>query len=623
MNETSTMLIENAPKVIGKSQVLWGGDDPFTHTLIIGPTRCGKTSTVLLPAVHEMLLERKRGGKVGFTVIEPKGDLVKEIYEIAVGMGMKDDVVFLDPTDENSHKFNVMFGDEETVVEATVAVLKSMFGKTEEFFGLVQEASTRNVVALLKRLYKNNMDILTVLDNLRDLSVLKASLDSYKIHVNALDEITKFIEFELLGTGQMAEKYRQFITGLRVQLTNLVSNGTLRKVITGYNSDLNIDRHLEEGKILLVNTAMGLLGNSGDAFGTFISMHMQLGTFRRKGSEFTRIPHYLIIDEYAQYINPDVVRFLSVAASYRVAFIGALQSFSQLEVAAGDKDAKTIRNAIINTARNKIVFGGVEFEDAEYASKIMTAEDIESRSYTFDGGIIPQFIPKSYRSEKKTREKFTPTFFMTGMPKFHCVCKMMFDGVQREPFLAKGEWIPRNWKELSEEKDDLLNKKEEEKIAILLENRPSFFKWRERAYYDVQIDKLNKRIAARERLKDVKSVEEELSSYEEEVLAKRKDLERLRLNSQEKIDGAVPQQNMPSIQRSEEENEIIFNFSDDFSFQKENIEKTSEKEITKQPNSSGIQDFETYFSNDEIQKNEIDLNNEVKVEQEDDFFAHL
>ena len=500
MSAISTLLVQNKP--LDDDIVVWGGDDAFTHTIVTGPTRCGKTSTVLHPMAYEIMKAKKKGKKVGFTIIEPKGDLVRDIYDMAVELGLEDEVVYIDPTNPNSHRLNVMQGDENAVIEATVAVLQSLFGKQEAFFSSVQNLSTRKVTALLKRLYKDNLDLITVLENLRDPATLQASVNAYRSQIpGGFDDLTNFFDNELLGTGKTAEQYRQLVIGLRSQLENITSNPHLRNIITG-QSDINLDEHLEKGTILLVNTAAGLMGRSGDAFGMFVSMHIQLATFRRKGTEFDRIPHYLMIDEYSQYINPYVARFLSFAASYRVALIAAIQSFSQLEVASGDQDAKTIRNAIINTARNKIVFGGVEVEDAKYASEMMGLEEIETRSRTYDGGILKDFLPKSYKDEVKERPKFSQRFFMDGMPRFHCVCKLVQDGVATPSFLAKGEWIPRTWRELATKEDEILAMSDEDKLVELQKNRPPFHKWRERALYDVEIHEIKDRQKKRALLGD-------------------------------------------------------------------------------------------------------------------------
>ena len=457
--------------------ITWGGDDPFTHTLVLGPTRCGKTSKILKPLIYEILKAKKRGEKVGLTVIEPKGDVARMVYEMAREMGLSDELVYVDPLYPNeTNRINVMRGDKNDVAEATVAVLKSLFGKQDPFFASVQELSSRKVTFLLKTLYGDNMDIMNVLSNLRDESLLKQNVEKYR-NQHGTDDLVQFFDNELLGSGNTADKYRQFIIGLRSQLENITSNEHLRAIFTG-KSDIDLDEHLEKGGILAVNTALGKLGKSGDAFGMFIAMHVQLATFRRPGTEWTRVPHYLLIDEYSRYINPDVERFLSIAAEYRVALIAACQSLSQLEVESGTLSGKAVKNAILTSTRNKIVFGGLEYVDAEEVSKIMGSDMVVERTRSYDGGPLKNILPKMYKDTEEERVRFTPTVLMDGLPKFHCVVKLLIDGTPHVPMVAVGEWVPKDWKE------QMLA---EENKSISSRRKPPFWKLKERAFYQVEV----------------------------------------------------------------------------------------------------------------------------------------
>src|SRR5690606_32693826 len=100
-------------------------------------------------------------------------------------------------------------------------------------------------------------------------------------------------------------------------------------------------------------------------FGMFSAMHLQNGAFRRPGTEKTRTPHFLIIDEYSRYINPDVELFLSVAAEYVVSGVFATQSLGQLEIESGKISGRAMKRAILTSCRNKIAFGGLSAEDAK------------------------------------------------------------------------------------------------------------------------------------------------------------------------------------------------------------------------------------------------------------------
>lgn len=483
---STTKLLQNKNQQLLTPKIIeWGGDDPFTHTLVVGPTRCGKTSQILKPLIYQILKAKKRGIPVGLSLIEPKGDVARMVKEMADGMGLSDELVYIDPLYPNeTNRINVMKGDKADVAEATVAVLKSLFGKQDAFFATVQELSSRKVTLLLKELYGDNMDIMDVLSNLRDVTILQTNVEKLRA-ARGNNDLVQFFDNELLGKGNLADKYRQFIVGLRAQLENITSNDRLRAIVTG-KSDIDLDEHFERGGILAANTALGLLGRSGDAFGMFLAMHLQLATFRRPGAERTRVPHYLIIDEYSRYINPDVERFLSISAEYRVALIAAIQSFGQLELESGNLSAKAMKRAILTSTRNKIVFGGLEYEDAEEASKIFGKNLVRERERMFSGGILENILPKHYRDTEEEKQRFYATFLMDGLPRFHYVHKLLIDGTPQEPGIAVGDFVPRDWKEQLEKEDNETN----------INKIPSIWDWRNRANFEVKKKRLEE---ARER----------------------------------------------------------------------------------------------------------------------------
>src|SRR5690606_11072765 len=223
-----------------------------------------------------------------------------------------------------------------------------------------------------------------------DQAVLEAKVAELKQR-DGMTDLVHFFESELLGS--MRDKYRRFILGLRAQLENVVSNDALRSIMTG-KSRIDIDVHFENGGILAVNTAMGKLRTSGDAFGQFVIMQLQNGTFRRPGTEDTRIPHYLIVDEYSRYINPDVEIFLNLAAEYKVAGIFATQSLGQLEIESAKLSARAMKRAILGGCRNIITFGGIKSEDAKEFADELGKDKIIMRQSTYKNRILlPNLFP--------------------------------------------------------------------------------------------------------------------------------------------------------------------------------------------------------------------------------------
>ena len=428
-----------------QDDIIWGGDDPFTHMLAIGPTRCGKTATVLKPMIYQLLIQKKHGKKLGLSVIEPKGDLARDVKEYCDKMEVP--YIYIDPESEDTHRFNVMEGDTDDVAEATVAVLQSLFGKQEAFFQTIQELSARNITKLLKELQGDDMDLLDILEAMRDQKLLEEKVKQLKQEQGQTDLID-FFEHELLGS--MADKYQQFVIGLRAQLENITGNHKLRHIITG-KSDINIDKHFEEGGVLIVNTSLGKLKKAGDAFGQFIIMHLQSGTFRRKGTERTRAPHFLIADEYSRYINPDVEMFLSIAASYRVAGIFATQSLGQLEVESGKINGRAMKQAIMTSCRNKIAFGGLSAKDAQEFSEEFGKDQIIVRQSTYKNRVLfPRLFPDSYRDTESEEYRFHYTYLQDQMDRFHYIARLMKDGTPQKPIEAIGSFVPRDWKERRE-----------------------------------------------------------------------------------------------------------------------------------------------------------------------------
>src|SRR5699024_7872864 len=183
-------------------------------------------------------------------------------------------------------------------------------------------------------------------------------------------------------------------------------------------------------------------------------MHLQNATFRRPGTEDTRVPHFLIVDEYSRYINPDVEIFLSLAAEYRVAGIFAVQSLSQLEVESGKYSARAIKNSIITNARNKIVFGGVAMNDAMEFAEMFGKDKILMRQSTYKNRVVlPNLFPDSFRDTETDEYRFDATDILDGLPRFTYVHQLVQDGRLQEPGLGLGTFVPRDWKERREWED--------------------------------------------------------------------------------------------------------------------------------------------------------------------------
>ncbi|MDP5276106.1 type IV secretory system conjugative DNA transfer family protein [Chengkuizengella axinellae] len=418
------------------SSVKIGGLDAFLHTLVIGPTGCGKTSRVLKPKVAAILKAIKQGKKVGLTLLEPKGDLAADIAHWCKLLNIP--CTYIDPLNPNTHKFNPLQGDPLTAAEVTRSVLKSLFGKQEAFFALIQETASRNTVLLLKILEQHGMlnntgkplDLMDIVKTLRSLDHIKKHVDQLKqLNNPEYDDLIDFFQIEILGA--LKDKYQQFAMGLRAQLEDIAGNIHLKYILSG-KSDIDLDHHLDQGGVFLINSELKL-GAIGDSFGKFIVQHMMSAVFRRPGTEWTRTPHYFIMDEFSRYCDPDVERLLAIGRSFRCATTLALQDLAQL-----DKEYQGFSKIVLTNTRNRVVFGGLSSDNAMLFAKEAGKSETFLRQSTYKHKVfIPSIFPSTYRDTKTDEERITYTKIME-IKKFHYMHILMKNDQRQKPGIAKG-----------------------------------------------------------------------------------------------------------------------------------------------------------------------------------------
>ncbi|MBT9252118.1 MAG: TraM recognition domain-containing protein [Brockia lithotrophica] len=438
----------------------WGGKDLMTHLLVVGPPRSGKTSGVLKPMIAQLLELKAKGVPLGLTVIEPKGDLAYFAAEIARRRGWNP--VHIDPlprdyrgyavSEYESAAMNPLSQPESVAMESFVRVVHALMesGRQEAFFPLVQETVIRYVVRLAKRVYGDDVDVVKITELLRTEDALKKAKDALEkiVRENPEADAEHTVKnFEILNwfTNEyfhpnLKTEYRRYTMGVRVTLENLISHPAMRQVLSA-KGKIDFDAHLENGGILAINTALGYLGKSGDALGIFALMSFQDAIFRRPGTEETRTPHFLIIDEAGRYITPDFERLLSLAPEYRVSVILAVQTIGQLEVASGKYSAQAMRRIILTNTRSRIVFGGIGAEDAEIFEREFGIEESErvsvSRKYAsiLPSQVMKQEVEKPRYSKTEIQELRSDTF----------LARMLKDRTLQPPVLGRVKYLPRNY----------------------------------------------------------------------------------------------------------------------------------------------------------------------------------
>lgn len=385
--------------------VVIDGKARFLHFLILGATGSGKTSQGILPIIYQDI----KRPDVAMTVIEPKGDLVRSCAEMLDVLEVEG-VVF-DPLREDCPTFNPLEGPPEIVAETITVTLKTLFGDQEPFFALLQENLLRKSILLMKYIHGDDLNFIKLAEFLNDPHEMEMALKEFQRQRRAdKKDITRFFYQEILGDN--AKKMNEFTIGLRQQVEQIITNSLLRRCLVpkpGHKSDINLDEHLRTGGKLFINTAIGELQLLSKYLGLFIMLHTQYAIFRRPLQDRRLHPHTFIIDEFGQYVNPNFKITLEMARDTGTSVVLATQNLSQM-VERGDT---RLRDVVVTNCRNRLVFGGIFYEDALLMSRNFgTKPEFEKRYSSAIGRTGKGSWTTSTSYQEKDKPIFTPEELM-------------------------------------------------------------------------------------------------------------------------------------------------------------------------------------------------------------------
>ena len=329
------------------------------------------------------------------------------------------DVVYFNPVHKNCPYFNPLFGPMNDVIENMATTFGMFSADSSQFFQDANDGLLRRAVKVVKRLYDNDATLimLSILLHNTGGQGRKMVQEFQRLDTRTPDEAQEQEEISLwflndyytgISGDRGATKTYENTSAVRTQISKLNSNAYLRRVLNpppGEGTGVDFAKALEEGGVLAISTAQGTLQDLGKFLGYFIILQFQSAVFRRPGNEDTRRGNMLYIDEFQVYANMGFANMLTQGRSYRVASHLATQNRALIGANAG-KDAKAFIDLVSTNARNSVIYGGGNFEDARYYSN-QFGEEIER---TVERGISrpvmnPIYgIAKNYRPNESIRE---------------------------------------------------------------------------------------------------------------------------------------------------------------------------------------------------------------------------
>lgn len=302
----------------------------FEHTHLVAGSGHGKTQTLQYLIKHD--LPEVATGEKSVVVIDSQGDLIRTI--LAAEHLPPERIVLIDPEDiEWPVALNLFSVGQERLKEYSPLDRERLTNSIIELYDFVlgsllasgMTAKQSVVFRYVTRLMFHIPD--ATIHTLRDL-MEPGGTQKYQASISQLEGTAKrFFESEFESKEFAATK-----TQVLRRLYGILENQTFERMFTEPQSKLDMFAELNEGKLILINTAKSLLKDNGtEIFGRFfIALIAQAAQERATIPQRDRTPTLVYIDEAQDYFDPTIGVILSQARKYRVGMVLAHQFLGQL-----------------------------------------------------------------------------------------------------------------------------------------------------------------------------------------------------------------------------------------------------------------------------------------------------
>lgn len=366
-------------------------DDRRRHFYIVGQTGVGKSEYL-----KNMFLQDVFQGE-GACFMDPHGDVVEDILEKIPQNRLKD-VIYWNPGDvEYPMGLNIM--DVETNVEKNIiinsfiALLYKLYDPNRTgIMGPMLERTVRNI--MLTAMEERGNTLIEALRLLTSPEFAKSKIPIIKdplVKSYWTEQLARTTEFHKSETlAYYISKFDRFVTDI-----------TMRNIVGQSQSSFDFRKIMDEGKILIINLAKGVLGQENMAFlGMLIIPRILVAAMKRTDlPEAQRKDFYLYVDEFQNFATDDFVSILSEARKYRLNLIMGNQYIAQIR--------EDIRDAVFGNVGSVGVFR-VGVEDAQF--------------------LIEHFAPVLNESD------------LTNNAIGNMYTKLLIDGKPSEPFSVGLDW---------------------------------------------------------------------------------------------------------------------------------------------------------------------------------------
>lgn len=343
------------------------------HTYIVGGTGSGKSELMKM-----MIYDRLQRAKSAVIVIDPKGDLSRQVARWRENARNPENLVLFDPE---------LFSDLRPVInpldiedKSPINVQRAIFEMRYSFDQILSQIEGGFTPAM-KNILGHTLSVLIrkggSLQDLHRFFDSKRNKDLVEYGQQSTDEQDKaFFNGEFLDKGISVST-----NGIRSRLGLLLQNQSFREITTG-KSTIDLSQAIKGKKLIVFNLSKGLLTRDYSAFFGKLIVSLVLLEAMKNATEIEdekkRPQIDIFIDEFQNFITPAVNEIVAEARAYGVRLTVATQMIGQ------DMDNKSQKLLMVNTDNKFVGYDNSDINrNAIHDQFGMKAKDLETKKRTF------------------------------------------------------------------------------------------------------------------------------------------------------------------------------------------------------------------------------------------------
>lgn len=369
------------------------------HVYVTGQTGTGKSELLKL-LFYNIQQKTAKNRSSSLVLVEPHGDLAQEMRNFVLNKD-KERLVYIEPYLKEGHTPIInpfdMKGLSEQTLDTYVQTLTNVFKELipNAVLSLQMDALLKPCITVLLRRENGTLkDLQDFMDDNSNKALVEEGLKSPNPHHR-----------DFFKNGFFKPTYKTTKASLYTKLQSLLNSYTFSNLLCG-KSTIDLESALNSGKVVIFNLSKGEMGTEiSQAYGRFILGVIEgIALKRNETHKSKRMPTYLFVDEFHNYISPSIETILAETRKYRVHGIFASQ-------VVGQNMSTQLKDLIMSNTSVKVVgsngVSSLKALSAEIGVELDELKKLKKYHFYIKSGDKKPFVVK------------TPSFLVNQRSKFY------------------------------------------------------------------------------------------------------------------------------------------------------------------------------------------------------------